>query len=100
MTSRKQLALGVSSTVVAGMIGFLLLLWWGHFEATAQTARSQVETEKITERLVDVVEKLTNIHEDADVAKAQTISLCKAGDISKCSVCRKVGVYDAPACRK
>ena len=100
MTSRKQFALGISGTVIAGIIGFLLLLWWGHFEATAQTARSQAETEEIQGRIVDAVEKLTNLHEDENVAKQNTISLCKAGDISKCSTCKAVGVYDAPACEK
>ena len=107
MTTRRQLAMGVSGTVIAGVIGFLLLLWWGHFEATAQTARSQAETEEIQEKVVDsqakiieAVERLADIHEDADVAKSQTFALCMAGDVSKCSVCKAVGAYDAPACEK
>lgn len=107
MTKPKQWALGVSGTVVAGIISFLLVMWWGHFEATAQTARSQAETEEIQEKVVDsqakiveAVEKLTEIHEDADVARKQTKKLCQSGEIARCQTCLDVGVYDTEACEK
>ena len=99
MTNGKKVAIGVSGTVSSAIIVFMLTLWWGHFEATAQTARSNAETEEIQETLVKVVDRLSKIHESGDAAKKQTVRMCEAGQISDCNVCDNVDVFSAKGCK-
>lgn len=103
---QKKWVFGVSVTVAATVIGFLLLLWFGHFEATAQNTRSQAETKKIQatiadsqSKIIEAVGKLTEIHENSDAERKHTASLCHANQISSCDICRNVGVYDTEACK-
>ena len=64
-----------------------------HHEVTVAQADEQSEIKQL-------VEILGNAKKEEDAARAQTIKLCKAGEITSCRTCRDVGVYDTAACRK
>jgi hypothetical protein len=100
MTSKqKTWVLGVSGTVAGSIFCFFLLMWWGHFEATAQTARTAEENaaraaehEETQERLISIVEGLKGIHDAETAALEKVASLCRAGKLTDCDECGGAGV--------
>ena len=98
-TKAKSWIFGVSGTIAAGTISFVLLLWFGHFEATAQTARTAEENAEIAEkhdvmqnRLIKVVEQLSELHTAEDAKLSMVAELCRAGKLDDCSDCAKADV--------
>lgn len=98
----QKILVGVSLLAI-GFIGNFAFTWLSKAEDSHDkvdaVARSQAETEEIQDRIVDAVERLTNIHDEENVAKAQTAKLCREGKISSCRTCREAGVYDAKGCK-
>jgi hypothetical protein len=82
----------VSSAVAGSILVVLLLAWAGHFEATAETARTAEETAEIQTKLVTIVEKLSAIHDAETAAKAKVAELCLAGKLDDCSECAGAGI--------
>lgn len=93
MTTGKRWAVGVSATVVSGFIGFALVMWVGHFAQAGQNTRSIAEGEKIQGQLVEIVEKLSDIHEDRDAAIVERAELCRAGKLTDCEDCASAGIF-------
>ncbi len=85
--------IAVSGTVVSGFIGFLLVMWFGHFAQAGENTRSIEESEKIQGQLVVIVDKLSEIHEEKDVGLAVIAQLCKEGKLSDCDDCAEAGVF-------
>ncbi len=100
MTAKtKNWVLGVSGNVMGSILCFLLLMWWGHFEATAQTARTAQETAEIQvqhevnqDRLVEIVDRLAALHAADEAALRKVAELCRAGKLKDCDDCAKAGV--------
>ena len=69
-------------------------------ETSSTNETKLTDMEKLVKSNTAVLEKLAERTLEQDAARLATIELCRAGDISKCSVCRGVQVYDAPACSK
>ena len=90
---------GVSGTFVGTILVLLSLAWIGHFEATAQTARTaeeiakiQVQHEANQDRLVEIVDSLAAFHSADDVALKRDAELCRAGKLKDCDDCAGAGV--------
>jgi hypothetical protein len=93
MTAKtKNWMLGVAGCVSGSVLCFAMIAWLGHFQATAQTARTAEQTAEIQERLVGIVDSLTKIHEHEDAAKVKVAELCNAGKLDDCSDCAEAGV--------
>ncbi len=93
MTTRtKNWALGVSGTVAGSILCFSLFAWMGHFEATAETARTAGETAEMQARLVDIVEGLSTYHKVEDAGLQKVAELCLAGKLKDCDDCAEAGV--------
>jgi hypothetical protein len=93
MTSRgRSWALGVSATLTGTILCLLILAWVGHFEATAETARSAEETAELTARLVTVVEGLSHYHRVEDAGLEKVAELCLAGKLKDCDDCAEAGI--------
>ncbi len=97
----------IIGTVTAAAIGAAGILAWNFIasaqvshQTTDQQKEAQAEISELVKSNTAVLEKLAERQLEKDAAREATIGLCKAGDISKCSICRGVGVYDAPACEK
>lgn len=91
-TKAKTWYLTVAGTVVGSVLCFGLLMWVGHFKATAQTARTAEENAEIVERLVENVDLLTEIHEHEEAGKEKVAELCNAGKLDDCDDCAEAGV--------
>lgn len=93
-----------SSLLVIGVMGKCGVDWLASasdsHETTTENKTEITEMEALVKSNTAVLEKLAERQLEKDAAHEATVNLCKAGDISKCSVCRGVGVYDAPACEK
>lgn len=93
MTARaKTWVLGISGTVAGTLICLLIIVWAGHFEATAETARSAEETAEMQSRLVDIVEGLSHYHKVEDAGLEKVAELCLAGKLKDCDDCAEAGV--------
>ncbi len=95
----KNWVLGVSGTVVGSIICFFLILWWGHFDATAENARATEEnakraekTAEIQTKLVEIVDRLSEIHEVKDAGLEKVAELCRAGKLDDCDDCAEAGI--------
>lgn len=88
----KNWVLGVSGTVMGSVLCFLLFAWMGHFEATAETARSAEETAEMQTQLVKIVDRLSNIHEVKDAGLEKVAELCRSGKLKDCDDCAEAGV--------
>ncbi len=90
---------GVTATVVAAVIGFLLLAWLGHFDATAQTeAKAKENSERADkqdatmEKVVVVLESLSAIHTAEEAKQAMVAELCRSGKLDDCADCARAGI--------
>ena len=100
MTAKtKNWVLGVSGTVMGSVLCFLLFAWMGHFEATAETARTAEESAELIvkhhetqDRLIEIVDRLSAFHDDANAALKKVAELCRAGKLTDCSDCAESGV--------
>ena len=92
VTTATKWIIGVSGSVVSTIAVVLILLWAGHFEATAETGRTAEETKQITDDLVTVVEGLVSIHDVDAAGLVKTAEFCNSGMISDCKICAEAGV--------
>lgn len=93
MTTGRKWVIGVSGSVASGFIGFALVMWFGHFAQAGQNTRSIEETQEIQGQLVEIVDKLSNIHEAKDAGKEKMAELCRAGKLTDCSDCAEAGIF-------
>lgn len=93
MTRRtKQCIAAIVATVSASVTCFLLLLWWGHFTASAQTADTVEDIAENQTRLVEIVDRLSSIHDAEEAADMKVAELCYAGIVTDCKICAKAKV--------
>ena len=99
MKHSKRWLWGVGATVAGAVILFGMNAQLGHYaqggentDDIEQNTRSIGETEEIQERLVGIVESLSNIHKGADAALAKVGELCRAGKLVDCDDCAAAGV--------
>lgn len=92
VTTAGKWALGASATVAGTISVVLILLWAGHFKATAETGRTAEQTKEATDKLITVVEGLVSIHDVDAAGLAKTTEFCNSGMISDCQMCAEAGV--------
>jgi len=88
----KNWLLGVSGTVGGSILCFALVLWWGHFEVSAQTMAMASATKDNQAKLTEIVDRLTKIHEAKDAGLDKVAELCRAGKLVNCEDCAEAGV--------
>ena len=89
----------VSGTAVGSILVILLLAWAGHFEATAETARTaeenataQAEHAETQAKLITIVEGLSAIHDAETAALEKVAELCLSGKLTDCNECAAAGI--------